>query len=102
MQNLLGDDNTYKELNKNPIDNVNSGFNKKVKNLLKGNESLIKKLCDLSIATIHVWYNKNSQSKLSCQANYQFSWFRIIQASEVLSRYSQPISRYHLKCKYQE
>lgn len=103
MQNYLGDDSTYKEINKNLIDNVNSGFNKKVKNLLKGNESLIKKLCVTSPSLpLHVWYNKNSQNKLSCQANYQFSWFRIIQASEVLSRYSQPISRYHLKCKYQE
>ena len=45
MNTLLRDENTYKELTKNPIDNVNSNFNKKVKTLLKGNENLIKKFC---------------------------------------------------------
>ena len=48
MDSLLGDESTYKELNKNPLESVNSGFNKKVKTLLKGNETLIKKLCVIS------------------------------------------------------
>ena len=45
MNNLLGDETTYTQLQKNPTESVNGNFNKKIKELLGGNHALIKKLC---------------------------------------------------------
>ena len=48
MEDLLSDDTTYIELNRNPLENVNKAFRKKVKTMLKVNEDLIKKFCPVS------------------------------------------------------
>ena len=48
MENLLSDENTYEKLQKNPIETVNSNFNKKVKSLLKDNEDILKSITSIS------------------------------------------------------
>ena len=48
MEELLSDETTYKELNRNPLENVNKAFRKKVKTLLNTNADLIKKFCPMS------------------------------------------------------
>ena len=42
MSNLLSDVNTYCELTRNPLESVNSNFNRKLKLILKGQDELIK------------------------------------------------------------
>ena len=44
MENLLSDENTYKQLQRNPLESVNSQFNKKVKSLLRDRKDLIQKV----------------------------------------------------------
>ena len=48
MNNLLSDDVTYTKLQKNPLESVNSEFNRKLKKLLHGQEHLIKQFSSLS------------------------------------------------------
>ena len=48
MENLLSDENTYEALQKNPIETVNTNFNKKVKSLLKDNEDIMKRIISIS------------------------------------------------------
>ena len=48
MENLLSDENTYKTMQRNPLDIVNSQFNKKVKFLLRDRKDLITKFCKLT------------------------------------------------------
>ena len=55
MENLLSDTETYENLTSNPLENVNSNFNKKIKNILRGNDTLIKQLT-VSSATLPYMY----------------------------------------------
>lgn len=48
MNDLLSDTSTYSKLSKNPLESLNSNFNKKIKQILKGHDELIKKLTSLS------------------------------------------------------
>ena len=48
MNNLLSDESTYQQLQKNPTETVNSNFNKNIKELLRGHNALVKKLCTQS------------------------------------------------------
>ena len=48
METLLSDENTYEGLQNNPIESVNSNFNKKVKSLLKDNEDVLKCVTSIS------------------------------------------------------
>ena len=55
MYELLQDSNTYTLLTKNPTESVNSNFNKKIKELLKGNGELIKKFMSTSPPLPHMY-----------------------------------------------
>lgn len=55
MKDILSDADTYQQLMSNPLDNVNSSFNKKIKQLLCGNEMLVKQLLTIS-ATLPYMY----------------------------------------------
>ena len=48
METLLSDEDTYTKINKNPLETVNSEFNKKLKGYLVGHNDLIKKLSTIS------------------------------------------------------
>ena len=48
METLLSDEDTYERLQNNPIESVNSNFNKKVKSLLKDNEDVLKCVTSIS------------------------------------------------------
>lgn len=48
MNDLLSDDTTYSKLRSNPLERVNSSFNKSLKQLLKGQDHLIKKCTSIS------------------------------------------------------
>lgn len=48
MLDLLSDETTYYKVNTNPLNSVNSHFNKKLKILLKNNDCLVKQLISLS------------------------------------------------------
>ena len=55
MGELLRDESTYQELQRDPLEDVNSNFNKKIKKLLKGDDQLIKQLITTS-ATLPYMY----------------------------------------------
>ena len=48
METLLGDENTYSKLNKNPLETVNSEFNRHLKKYLKGYEHMVKSFSTIS------------------------------------------------------
>ncbi|XP_076039372.1 uncharacterized protein LOC143024450 [Oratosquilla oratoria] len=55
MKILLNDEVTYSKLNKNPLESVNSEFNKNLKKYLKGNDLLIKQFSALSLSLPYLY-----------------------------------------------